>query len=177
MRNEALFVVEWVAHHLAIGFDRIVVFTNDCEDGTDRLLDLLGQEAPVEHHPNPGPYAEGTIQKQALHLAYALDHVRQADWVLHIDADEFVNVTAGRRRIGDLVALYPGADAIALMWRHFGSAGKTRWEGGSVVESFTLCEGRLPQIGSDDPVGYKTLFRPRAFGWFRSRFQTATAGA
>ena len=37
MRDEALFVVEWVAHHLAVGFDRIIVYTNDCSDGTDRL--------------------------------------------------------------------------------------------------------------------------------------------
>ena len=37
MRDEALFVVEWVAHHLAVGFDRIIVYTNACSDGTDRL--------------------------------------------------------------------------------------------------------------------------------------------
>lgn len=164
MRNEALYVVEWVAHHLALGFDRIVVYTNDCDDGTDRLLALLGQDAPVEHHPNPGPYDTGSIQKQALHLAYQLDTVRQAEWALHIDADELVNVTAGQRRIDDLIALHPGADAIAVMWRHFGSAGKATWEGGSIVESFTRCEDPLPDLAAGGPVGFKTLFRPRAFG-------------
>lgn len=164
MRNEALYVVEWVAHHLTIGFDRIVVYTNDCDDGTDRLLALLGQDAPVEHYPNPGPYEMGSIQKQALHMAYQLDHVREADWAIHIDADEFVNVTTRGRKVDDLVALYPEADAIAVMWRHFGSAGKAVWEGGSVVESFTRCEDPLPDLATGGLVGFKTLFRPRNFG-------------
>lgn len=55
MRDEALFVVEWVAHHLASGFDRIIVYTNDCADGTDRLLDAMASVVPVERYDNPGP--------------------------------------------------------------------------------------------------------------------------
>jgi len=64
MRDEALFVVEWVAHHLALGFDRIIVFTNDCSDGTDALLKAMAAALPVEHYDNPGPYTAGTIQKR-----------------------------------------------------------------------------------------------------------------
>ena len=60
MRNEALFTVEWVAHHLAVGFDKIVIFTNDCDDGTDLLLSALQRGgAPVLHLDNPGPSAGG----------------------------------------------------------------------------------------------------------------------
>lgn len=163
MRNEALFVVEWVAHHLAMGFDRIVVYTNDCNDGTERILDLLGQNAPVDHYDNPGPYEAGSIQKQALHLAFARPEVKAADWVLHIDADEYVNVGIGNRKIDDLIALFPEADAIALMWRHFGSAGKKVWEGGSVIESFIRCEGKVPDVAAGELANFKTLFRPKNF--------------
>lgn len=163
MRDEALFVVEWVAHHLAVGFDRIIVYTNDCSDGTDRLLDAMAGFLPVEHYDNPGPYTAGTIQKQALEMAFQLPQVRQAAWVLHIDADEYVNVEVGRRRIDDLIALYPGVDAIAIQWRHFGSAGKTRWDGGSVVETYTRCERDVPVPGAVAQIGFKTLFRPQKF--------------
>ncbi len=163
MRNEALFVVEWVAHHLAIGFDHIVVYSNDCDDGTDAILDLLAESGRVSHFDNPGPYPAGSIQKQALERAYALKLVKQADWVLHIDADEYVNVVVGQRKIDDLIALHPEADAIALMWRHFGSAGKKTWEGGSVVESFIRCEGKLPDVENGELANFKTLFRPSRF--------------
>lgn len=54
MRDEALFVVEWVAHHLAAGFDRIIVYTNDCSDGTDKLLEAMSRFMPVEHTTIPG---------------------------------------------------------------------------------------------------------------------------
>ena len=163
MRNEALFVVEWVAHHLAMGFDQILVYTNDCDDGTDRILQLLGQDAPVQQFDNPGPYEAGSIQKQALALAFARPEVKGADWVLHIDADEYVNVAVGNRKIDDLIALHPEADAIALMWRHFGSAGKKTWEGGSVIESFIRCEGKLPDVAAGELANFKTLFRPQNF--------------
>lgn len=163
MRDEALFVVEWVAHHLAAGFDRIIVYTNDCSDGTDRLLDAMAGFLPVEHYDNPGPYPAGTIQKQALELAFALPQVRQAEWVLHIDADEYLNIKAGNRRIDDLIALHPEVDAIAVQWRHFGSAGVERWQGGSVVETFTRCEREVPVPGAAAQIGFKTLFRPQKF--------------
>lgn len=164
MRNEALFLVEWLAHHLAAGFDKIIVYTNDCDDGTDRILDLLAATSRIEHHPNPGPYTiGGTIQRHALYRAFQLAEVGRADWVLHIDADEYVSVTIGKRNIYNLIAPYPAADAIALMWRHFGSAAKAVWEGGSVVESFTRCEGRPPDPSAGELTNFKTLFRPRQF--------------
>ena len=163
MRDEALFVVEWIAHHLAAGFDRIIVYTNDCSDGTDRLLDAMAGFLPVEHYDNPGPYPAGTIQKQALERAFQLPQVRQAAWVLHIDADEYLNIELGARRVDDLIALYPGVDAIAIQWRHFGSAGVPRWQGGSVVETFTRCERDVPVPGAAAQVGFKTLFRPQRF--------------
>lgn len=163
MRDEALFVVEWVAHHLAVGFDRIIVFTNECSDGTDKILDAMAGFMPVEHYDNPGPYTAGTIQKQALETAFALPQVRQAAWILHIDADEFVNVEIGRRRIDDLIALYPDVDAIALQWRHFGSAGVAKWQGGSVVETFTRTERDVPVPEAKAQIGFKILFRPQKF--------------
>lgn len=163
MRDEALFVVEWVAHHLALGFDRIIVFTNDCSDGTDALLKAMVAALPVEHYDNPGPYTAGTIQKQALEMAFDLPQVRQAEWVLHIDADEYLNVTVGNRRIDDLIALFPDVDAIAIQWRHFGSAGVAQWQPGSVVETFTRCEAEVPVPGANAEIGFKTLFRPQKF--------------
>ena len=164
MRNEALFLVEWLAHHMALGFDRIVVFTNDCDDGTDRLIDALARGgAPVERHDNPPPYTAGTIQAQALEQAASLPVVEKADWVLHIDADEYLNVTCGNRRLDDLLALHPHADGIAILWRLFGKGGVAQWEGGSVIETFTRCEAAPPCPDSGAIVNFKTIFRPARF--------------
>jgi Glycosyl transferase family 2 len=152
-----------ILDHLAVGFDRIIVFTNDCDDGTDVILEAMSKFGPIEHYDNPPPYDAGSIQKQVLRRAYAMKHVKHAAWVLHIDADEYVNVTVGNRKIDDLIALHPDVDAIALMWRHFGSASQSVWTGGSVIESFPLCEGSLLDVEKGEVAAFKTLFRPQTF--------------
>ena len=38
MKDEAPYLLEWFAHHLAVGFTDILVYTNDCTDGTDDML-------------------------------------------------------------------------------------------------------------------------------------------
>lgn len=43
MKNEGPFILEWIAHHRAIGVDDFLIYTNDCTDGTDRLLDALAR--------------------------------------------------------------------------------------------------------------------------------------
>ena len=40
-KNEGPFIHEWVAWQRLMGVDRILVFSNDCDDGTDTLLDEL----------------------------------------------------------------------------------------------------------------------------------------
>ena len=41
MKNEGPFILEWLAYHRAIGVDDFLIYTNDCTDGTDTMLDLL----------------------------------------------------------------------------------------------------------------------------------------
>ena len=50
MRNEGPFLLEWVAHHKALGFDDIVICTNDCADGTDAMVRRLAEMGLARHH-------------------------------------------------------------------------------------------------------------------------------
>lgn len=119
MRNEAPFVLEWLAHHRAIGFTDFLIYTNDCEDGTDRMLD----HAPdVTHVPNPRK-GHRPIQWQALGRASRHPLVAQADWIMVADVDEFVNIHVGDGRLADLFDAVPEAAGFALAWRLFGAAG------------------------------------------------------
>ncbi|MEQ3709894.1 MAG: glycosyltransferase family 2 protein, partial [Tateyamaria sp.] len=56
MRNEGAFLLEWLAHHRAVGVDHFVVFSNDCDDGTDDMLDKLAELGWLTHVRNDGPY-------------------------------------------------------------------------------------------------------------------------
>ncbi len=137
VRNEAAFLLEWLAHHRAIGFDHFLVFSNDCEDGTDQMLDRLQDLGGLSHIRNDGPYDKGGIQFTALKAAAKLPVVQQADWILPFDIDEFVNIHCGDHSLAALHNALPDATAITLTWRLFGNADQVRYEDRPVTETFT----------------------------------------
>lgn len=137
VRNEAAFLLEWLAHHRAVGFDHFLVFSNDCDDGTDRMLDHLASLGGLTHVRNPGPYEKTGIQFKALNAAARMEVVRDADWILALDIDEFVNIHVGGGTLVDLHTALPNADAITLTWRLFGNNGHIRYEDRPVTELFT----------------------------------------
>lgn len=136
VRNEGAFLLEWFAHHRACGITDFLVFSNDCTDGTDAMLDRLEAMGWLTHVRNDGPHKEGP-QWAALKLADAHPLVAAADWLLPIDIDEFVNIHTGNRTIPALLAALPEATAIPMTWRFFGNAGVVGYEDRPVTETFT----------------------------------------
>lgn len=136
VRNEGAFLLEWLAHHRAVGITDFLVFSNDCQDGTDRMLDRLQELGWLTHVPNPGPHRGGP-QWTALKRADRHQLVKTADWLITFDIDEFINVKVGDRTLSALFAALPDATAIPLTWRMFGNAGVLRFADAPVTESFT----------------------------------------
>lgn len=136
VKNEAAFLLEWLAHHRKVGFDHALVFSNDCSDGTDLMLDRLQAMGWLTHVRNPGPHDEGP-QWAALKAADRHPALRSADWLLFSDVDEFVNIHVGSRRLADLWDALPLADVIPLTWRMFGNAGVVSYTDTPVTQTFT----------------------------------------
>ena len=152
-------MLEWVGYHRAIGFDRVLIFTNDCEDGTDAMADRLAEIGLAVHERNSGTPDKGP-QWAALRSDALKDALRRADWAAHLDVDEFLNVFAGQGRVGDV--LDDEMDAIAVPWRFFGSAGHMRFQDQPVTEQFTdagPCPAPFPRVA----LMFKSLFRPASF--------------
>ena len=64
VKNEGPFLLEWIAFHQCIGVTNFLFYSNDCDDGTDTLLDALAELGHVTHLLNP---AEGrNYQMEAL---------------------------------------------------------------------------------------------------------------
>ncbi len=139
VRNEGAFLLEWLAHHRAVGFADFLVFSNDCEDGTDQMLDRLAAMGLLTHVRNDGPYEKGGIQFTALKAASKTDQVQQAEWLLPLDIDEFVNIHTGDHTLTALHAATPDATAITLTWRLFGTSGQVHFEDQPVLDTFTRC--------------------------------------
>ncbi|MGL6212003.1 MAG: glycosyltransferase family 2 protein, partial [Paracoccaceae bacterium] len=136
VKNEAGFLLDWLAHHLACGFTDVLVFSNDCSDGTDAMLDRLAAMGVLTHVRNDGQAEEGP-QWAALKAADRHPLVTAADWVLVCDIDEYVNIHVGNRTVSDLLAAMPMATAIPLTWRMFGNAGVVEYIDHPVTAQFT----------------------------------------
>lgn len=158
MRNEAMFVVEWVAYHRLIGFDTIFVCTNDCTDGTDAILDRLAAKGEVIHIRNDDM---GGLAPQASGVKRVLAHPETArcDWLLHIDADEFLNIQTGAGQVQDLLSVAEGFDAMGISWRLFGDSGMTEWPGGLILERQVMAAAKQTFFTAMQ----KTFFRPHRF--------------
>ncbi len=145
VRNEGgAFLLEWLAHHKGVGFTEFLVFSNDCDDGTDAMLDRLdamGGELTHIRNDRPdsgGPHEGGGVQWAAMKRADKHPLVKNADWIMTLDIDEFVNIHTGDHTLSALVAALPEADAITLTWRLFGNAGVERFvDAPPVTEQFT----------------------------------------
>jgi Glycosyl transferase family 2 len=167
VRNEGIHILEWVAYHRVIGFGQIVICSNNCDDGSDRLLDLLASHGQIDHIPNPILPGERPLQRGVdrtlAHLANS-----PAEWLAHLDSDEFLNVAPGAGPVADLIAKAEDAHTIALPWRNFGDNGHESWPG-ETLRAFTACE----PVPAPETVKFKSLFRHRVFASASDHMPTA----
>ncbi|MXQ08206.1 FkbM family methyltransferase [Alphaproteobacteria bacterium GH1-50] len=145
MRNEAPFILEWIAYHRSIGIQNFIVFTNDCDDGTDVLLDRLDEMGIVTHLPNPAGVADSTyFQPLALKYSQEMPLVRRSDYVMCIDVDEFVVIRTGEGRFTDLLDAAGPFHALSMSELNFSSGGHWKFEDGWITEDFREHETPAP---------------------------------
>lgn len=137
MKDEGPFILEWLAWHKAIGVTDFVVFSNDCTDGTDRLLDRLDAMGELRHLPNPASALGSTyFQPAALGYVSLMREFREADFFISMDVDEFLNIRAGDGRLPDLFRAAGPFDVLSVNENNHGSNRQERFEPGWVTEQF-----------------------------------------
>ncbi|MEO1161781.1 MAG: glycosyltransferase family 2 protein, partial [Pseudomonadota bacterium] len=153
-RNEGPFLIEWVAYHRLIGFKRIVIYSNDCTDGSDKILDRLQELGLVQHmrhSPPPGSH----IQTEAMDTALKTGLLHAGEWLLWLDVDEFLNIHVGGGHLGDLMPRLSAVQGIRFNWRCFGDDGGTPWNGFQIDPAYCRGHRRYSKINRH----VKTLYR------------------
>ena len=158
MKDEAPYILEWVAYHKSIGVDHFVVFTNHCSDGTVEILERL-QELGLVTHVDNSVWKGKSPQQAALNRAIKMPIVQNAKWLIHIDVDEYINIRYGNGTLSEVLD-DAGDDTtnIAMTWRLFGNAGIEGIDDGRVIERFTKC---APSYAPKPHTmwGFKTITR------------------
>jgi len=157
MKNEGPFMLEWVAHNLSIGFTGIVIFTNDCDDGTDLIAQRLDELGFCSHRPNE--ITDGASpQRRALRRSGYHPWVRDADWLMCIDVDEFLNFRNGVETIARFHEAIGPVDAVSVSWKLFGCGGVDTYADRPVTRQFLLGD-EDDSFANGRAKGFKTLFR------------------
>jgi hypothetical protein len=129
-RNEGLYLLEWVAYHQVIGFEKLIIYSNDNTDGSDELLSALhdaGQIIWIRNSVGSGRRAQWKAYGHALRVATeVLDYA----WTLIVDLDEFF--VPDIETFGSVLEFLDWSerrevDAIAINWLLVGANGQTRW--------------------------------------------------
>lgn len=137
VRNEAEYLLEWIAWHRNAGFTDFFFADNQSTDGTLELLQTLERKGVVRlHREPPGVGAQVKAYNKMLRL-----WGRSVDRIAFLDADEFLVAADGRRPVDHLEDIIAPADvgAVAVNWRLFGSSGLEQRGEGLVIERFTRC--------------------------------------
>ena len=157
MKNEAPYIIEWVAYHRAIGVDNFLIYTNDCSDGTTEILDRL-QEMGILQHRNNDKWKGNSPQQYALNQALKEDVIKNAEWIIHIDVDEFMNVRMGNGTLPEFLEQFPDTTNVAMTWRLFGHNGITHLNDDFVISQF---DHAAPKFCPKPHTvwGFKTMFK------------------
>ncbi|MEX0317853.1 MAG: glycosyltransferase family 2 protein [Ruegeria sp.] len=158
MKNEGPFILEWIAYHRAIGIDDFLVYTNDCTDGTDTILDLLQQMGVVQHRENPFRQTDLKPQHAALGAAESEPVISEAEWIMCMDVDEYINIKCGDGTLDALFAELGDVNMISMTWRLFGNAGIHAFDPDFITRQFTRCAPEYTRK-PHQAWGFKTLFK------------------
>ena len=156
VKNEGPFILEWIAFNQIIGVTGFLFYSNDCDDGTDVMLDALAGHGIVTHLPNPA--RNGKYQMEALRDAGRQKIITGADWIWNADIDEFLNIHAGSGTIQDLIEACGRPDLISVSHQNFANGGVGEYVDEPVIGQFF--HSHNPDIWMDRlDIEVKTLMR------------------
>ncbi|HMS97078.1 MAG TPA: glycosyltransferase family 2 protein, partial [Tabrizicola sp.] len=135
MKNEAPFILEWIAYHKVIGFDEIVICSNPSNDGLEEILSALADAGEITHLRSVVPQGKPP-QIAAVGIFEAQVGYRADAWYLWLDADEFLNVHAGNRTLDALISCLGDRQFALINWRIFGSGGNPVFPGRFISGDF-----------------------------------------
>ena len=119
IRDESVYLQEFVEYYLAAGVSHVWFYERDSKDDSSELvLKPYVMKGAVTHFKNwPHIPVSPSAEEDCI-----LRAVGRYEWVGFIDADEFVVIRNGNT-IDEFLAEFRGVPAVALHWRMFGSNG------------------------------------------------------
>lgn len=131
VKDEEIYLEEWIDYHLLIGFQHIFLIDNNDDDGLEDFLSsyILNQHLTVINFRKIKH-----VQSQAYEYV-SIYYGENVKWMAFIDADEFF-VLNKFKSILDFLKEYESYPAVGVNWKMYGANGQIKHLPGKVMERF-----------------------------------------
>lgn len=159
-KNEAPYIVEWVAYHRLIGVNKFYIANNESTDQTKEILQGLKNNGLIDYFDYSAPAGEPPQLLAYQEIINNFSH--EVDWMGFLDADEYV--FPSELMNFDLSSYLRDVDfegkigAVVFNWSVIGSANKEFYEPKFLLERFKM--EALKEFKENHH--YKTFFKTKA---------------
>ena len=129
-RNEPN-IKEWVSHHLLIGFDLIIIFDHKSDIPINKLFEDFDSRVKIIRCELEMP-----IKLKLMMTAASLAKKYNTDWMLYLDADEFLILNAFSG-VKNMLSHFTHADSVAINWLMFGTNNLIQNPEGLLLDNYT----------------------------------------
>lgn len=118
-------LAEWIAHHFLLGFSRIFIFDHLSIVPIDiQLADKFHTEKLSKSLKIIRSDGTGNVKRKFMQLAIQIAQRKAADWMLYLDADEFLYLR-DFSNVKEMLSAFNYADSLGINWVMFGTSGYT----------------------------------------------------
>ena len=129
-------IKEWAAHHLLIGFDKIIIFDHKSITPLKNVFNSFDNRVTIVDAKKYEKNVKLTLMNVAAKIAKRIN----VDWFIYLDADEFLIL--GNQFIGvkHFLNYYNNVHSLGVNWLFFGSNNHVSDPEGLILENYTKSE-------------------------------------
>jgi hypothetical protein len=132
VKDEQLYLEEFVCYYLAIGIDHFYFYDNGSTTPIKETLQRYSKWCTIINFPGEGKQLDA-------YNNFILQFSQETEWVAPFDIDEFI-VLKEDENIKAFVKKYSYLDCIAINWRSFGDSFFDKRPDGLVIDNFVWCD-------------------------------------
>lgn len=135
LKNEALYIDEWINYHLLLGIDKFYLYDNESSDEVKNILKPYIEKGIVDYTYLPGRAKQLDAYIDALHKGRG-----KSKYIIFIDLDEFLVLSKPNAELFETIEFLfkknQKTSAIAVNWYVYGSSGYINKPEGLVIENY-----------------------------------------
>lgn len=134
VKNEALYIREWIEYHLLIGVEHFYIYDNESKDNLHSLLGPYINRGIITYISCPGKTMQMPAYNDALIRFGKYNH-----WMAFIDADEFITLKTSES-LPEFIRDYDSYAELGINWCMFDCNNHmNKPQHGFVIQNYTRC--------------------------------------